>query len=141
MDMSSAVVIFLEGKKRVDKYGPNDGLPEIVGLNVLHFLQDRIRNNEMEQFAEIVRQMHFIPYNEMVPDQRTDRSSDILGLLWRRGAMELYDSEEYADTVDYIYQIDLDERILHVIRTGDYRYSFDELPELSDGDFLDRITE
>ena len=41
MDISSAVYIFLEDRKRIDKFGPEDGHPAMAGLNILHFLQER----------------------------------------------------------------------------------------------------
>ena len=107
MDISSALYIFCDGKKKIDKYGPQDGHPNIVGYEILTFLRERLQNKEIEAFADIVRGCQFLPYDEMKPDQRTDKSSDILGLLWRKGSMKLYDSEEFADVTDYDYQIDV----------------------------------
>ena len=139
MDISSAVYIFLEDKKRIDKFGPEDGHPAMAGLNILHFLQERIRNDEMEKFGEIVRGCQFLPYDETQTDARTDRSSDILGLLWRKGSMKLYNSEDFADVVDYVYIIDLDNRYLRIINNYEYTITFDELAGLTDEDYLERI--
>lgn len=139
MDISSAVYIFLEDKKRIDKFGPEDGHPAMAGLNILHFLQERIRNDEMEKFGEIVWGCQFLPYDETQTDARTDRSSDILGLLWRKGSMKLYNSEDFADVVDYVYIIDLDNRYLRIINNYEYTIPFDELAGLTDEDYLERI--
>ncbi|MGN0433277.1 MAG: hypothetical protein ACI4EB_01970, partial [Bilifractor sp.] len=139
MEISSAVYIFLEDKKRIDKFGPEDGHPAMTGLNILHFLQERLRNDEMEKFAEIVQGCQFIPYDETQTDARTDRSGDILGLLWRKGSMKLYNSEDYADVVDYVYIIDLDSRYLRIINNYEYTIPFDEMETLSDDDYLEKI--
>ncbi|MCC6093939.1 MAG: hypothetical protein LIV24_02790 [Eubacterium sp.] len=139
MDISSAVYIFLEDKKKIDKYGPQDGHPAIAGLNILHFLQERLQKQEMDQFTEIVRGCQFIPYDETQTDARTDKASDILGLLWRKGAMKLYNSEDYADVVDYVYIIDLDQKYLRIISNYEYTIPFTELAGLSDEDYMEKI--
>lgn len=139
MDISSALYIFLEDKKRVDKYGPKDGHPLIVGLNIFRFLKERLNNKEMDHFREIVKATHFIPYDETKPDARTDKSSDILGLLWRKGPMELYNSEEFADVCDFVYQIDLDRNLFRIMEFGELLLTFDEIQAMSEDDFVDEV--
>jgi hypothetical protein len=53
--------------------------------------------------------------------------------------MKLYNSEDFADVVDYVYIIDLDNRYLRIINNYEYTIPFDELAELSDDDYLERI--
>lgn len=138
-NISSALAIFLDGKKRVDKFGPQDGYPQIVGLNILHFLQERLQNGEMDHFRQIVEDCRFQPFDETRTDARTDRSSDILGLLWRKGSMKLYDSEEFADTCDYIYQIDLDQEVLRILGSNTEVFPFQEIRDLTDDAFMERV--
>lgn len=139
MDISSALYIFCDGKKKIDKYGPQDGHPNIVGYEILKFLRERLQNKEMVAFADIVRGCQFLPYDEMKPDQRTDKSSDILGLLWRKGSMKLYDSEEFADVTDYDYQIDLDEKTFRILSLFEVTFTFDELETISDDEFMEKL--
>ena len=139
MDSSSSLYIFCDGKKKIDKYGPQDGHPNIVGYEILKFLRERLQNKEIEAFADIVRGCQFLPYDEMKPDQRTDKSSDILGLLWRKGSMKLYDSEEFADVTDYDYQIDLDEKTFRILSLFEVTFTFDELETISDDEFMEKL--
>lgn len=139
LNISSAVYIFTDEKKRIDKFGPNDGHPLIAGFEVFHFLQDRLKNNEIDKFNEIVKGCHFIKYDETRVDARTDKSSDILGLLWRKGSMDLYDSEDYADVCDYVYQIDLDERTFRILGSGELVLTFDEISGMTDERFADEV--
>ena len=53
--------------------------------------------------------------------------------------MKLYNSEDYADVVDYVYIIDLDSRYLRIINNYEYTIPFDEMETLSDDDYLERI--
>lgn len=138
-NVTSAVAVFADGKKRVDKFGPMDGYPQIVGMRILHFLQERMEKDEMEQFRRIVNDSRFMPYDEHRQDARTDRSSDILGLLWRKGPMKLYDSEEFADYCDYIYQIDLDQETLRILGSRTESFTFEELKNFSDDEFMTRV--
>ena len=53
--------------------------------------------------------------------------------------MKLYNSEDYADVVDYVYIIDLDSRYLRIINNYEYTIPFDEMETLSDDDYLEKI--